>query len=588
MNPVWSLLYVPVTQALLLAWLPWWALRGRCWPDRNEHLLAALLMGLASAALSGWVFNAVGLGVVGGFGVWLGGWVLAGVLGWRHRLAGPTGRWDTILGLILLLALVVRLMHPLQVWSLGQSDAYSHLDFMMRVLERGRVGHPHYPPAFAWVMSFPALAWPGHPYWVARFGGAFFGAGLTLAVYGLLRRWEGPVAARVGAALLAGCPVFWLLQKTGVGVYANQLGLFLLVAGLWAYSANRWFWLVLAIIALAAAVPMMLPGALLLLGWWVVVDRPRMGVLLGMVALAGGAALCVVLLFAQLPAREGAVIARMLTGTSAGVMPNEAPWIDVFGLLARDFFAVKRMGYPSVGLNVVALSSVVVFIGAFWFGWRRQRSGWARVGLWGSWTGVGLYTGLFQFTTYQREGWSFLLACVCLSGLVADALWHHGLRATWRRAFVVMIVVASMVGLALPPVHPVDDVDEEVIPYLLALDPEVTLLARPRTGFQLGQGDLVRTLHPKTLLRVEQALVTEGLVYFLRDYPAPSPPVSRIMKWLQPGLTSVIEQEQQRAESDNLLIEEAIADRVVRVERVAPHLAVWVLHQADSEGSDDE
>ncbi len=36
---------------------------------------------------------------------------------------------------------------------------------------------------------------------------------------------------------MAGCPAFVLLQKTGVGCFANQLGSFLIPAALWAYAS---------------------------------------------------------------------------------------------------------------------------------------------------------------------------------------------------------------------------------------------------------------------------------------------------------------------------------------------------------------
>jgi hypothetical protein len=52
-------------------------------------------------------------------------------------VCGGTGSWRRLL----LLAWAVRVLHPLQTWALGQSDAYSHLGFLRAVLEKRAGGN---------------------------------------------------------------------------------------------------------------------------------------------------------------------------------------------------------------------------------------------------------------------------------------------------------------------------------------------------------------------------------------------------------------------------------------------------------------
>ena len=221
--PPLQLVQVTGIQMLLYLLLPAWTLVRFRWRDAGEVLFAALVAGLASAALWGRVCNGSGIGMAPATAIWIGAWIGAGAwVRWKKRAAEPL-RWDGVLAAILLLAWAVRMLHPLQTWALGQSDAYSHLGFLRDVLENGQVGNGDYPPAYSWVLAFPAWLLHGHPYWMARFGGAFFGAGLALGAYALLAQIRGRAAGLAAAALVAGCPVFVLLQKTGVGCFANQL-----------------------------------------------------------------------------------------------------------------------------------------------------------------------------------------------------------------------------------------------------------------------------------------------------------------------------------------------------------------------------
>ena len=101
------------------------------------------------------------------------------------------------------------------------------------------------------------------------------------------------------------------------------------------------------------------------------------------------------------------------------------------------------------------------------------------------------------------------------------------------------------------------------------------MLARGMSGFESGQGDVVRTLHPKVLADVSGIAAATGPVYFLRDRPPPRPRVSPVTKTLQPALASVNERAQARAEADNRRLEEQLAGFEIRKMEYSRYLEIW-------------
>ena len=77
------------------------------------------------------------------------------------------------------------------------------------------------------------------------------------------------------------------------------------------------------------------------------------------------------------------------------------------------------------------------------------------VGIWGLLTSIQAGTGFLQFSAYQREGWSLLVATCCLSGIMAARIYRLGesFRLFRFSVFVLMAVSAAWVVMN-PPSHP--------------------------------------------------------------------------------------------------------------------------------------
>jgi hypothetical protein len=481
MQDVFMAVAVPVTQGLLYALPPWlavrrWSVAGP-WP---LTLLLSLLLGLISQSLCGFVWSRFVPGAAAGEGmVYLGFWLLLALAATVRRsppsrlpMDAPLTAWESagLIG-ILFLALAVRSLHPLQTWALGQSDAYTHLTMLRELLADGRLTNSGYPPGYAWTLALPASLFSLDAYFVARFGGAFYGAVLVLAVYALVRFGCLRARAALFSAFFAACfPGLLLLLKTGVGVFANQLGLLLvpcvflgLLLTHYAPPMRRVVWplVAAALLGLLLAVPMMALQAILMvvvtqllfLAWHSAADRQRVARRLLWLLPAAAVGLLPLLGVGRIWLSRSAVV--LTQGDEAFVAASIHP--DTLGvgpallLLVRDFFGIKRWGFHQPLLDVALLVLLALFLAATVWGFRQRRPGWLLVGCWGALTAVQTATGFLQFTAYQREGWSLLIALACLGGLVAEGLW--GWRRWFRPLMVAGLACSAGWTLAHPPAH---------------------------------------------------------------------------------------------------------------------------------------
>ncbi|MGD9781188.1 MAG: hypothetical protein AB7V14_03445 [Kiritimatiellia bacterium] len=472
------LLIVQASLWAFYALVPWLALNR--WLARDPwpvQWALAVLAGTASQAVLSLVWS-LGIrqparGEGGGYLVF---WLIAALVFWLKKPPAAGGSpeklslWEHAgLAATLLAGFAVRLVHPLRCWALGQSDAYSHLSMFRDVAATGSLGNALYPPGYAWTMSMPAAVLGVDPYHVARFGGAFFGMAMVLGVYFFLGEGCRDRRAALAGAFLAACfPGFMLLHKTGVGAFANQAGLFFLpmvfggalAAGVRERRRRGIGVGAGALAGMLISVPMMgLHVILVVLLFWIcggcngkwmfppwLRRHAWVPVLVLVVALAA---------LVRLGSGTLAVTTAVLTTADETVAANfHRETIDGLTsliLLSRDFFSVKRWGVGNPLVDAAFAGLAFVFAGLAAAGIRRKNAGLILLGGWGGLAAVQTATGFLQFTAYQREGWSLLMAAACLGGLVAAGL---GARFRFLRpAIAGALAFSAAATLWRPPAH---------------------------------------------------------------------------------------------------------------------------------------
>lgn len=483
-----SLIVPPLITAL-------WLSEHNSWP---KTLLFALVLGLSTQGLLGFLSNHfLHTGITLEITIYFFGWLIATIViairqGKNKFLQRyPVSGEDIILIGILFLAIAVRSIDPLQHMALGQSDAYSHLQFLRNVIDTGFVHNIIYPPGYHWILALPTAAFHLDPYLVARYGGAFFGAGLVLAVYVLVKSIAGNPAALLSAFLVSCFPGLNLLLKTGVGAFANQLGLFFIPVVYYFYiiteenkfrkSSMGYILIGLSLIGLSISVPMMLIQVLLIL--FVI----RMSLLLGnrdkwlpqTKILTLSILPAIILLSAHLllagPIHQQKTIEVITAGTSINTSPFPADKIlgeneqtkrsystrhlhTVLNhpamTLLFDFLSGKRWGTGNFLFNIAGSLILMISGTIMLWGFRERKRGWVVIGIWGLITSVQTITGIFQFSGYQREGWSLMIAAACLSGVIGGIVYGWGKRRILFKAAMVIAISLSILGSFIyPPVH---------------------------------------------------------------------------------------------------------------------------------------
>ncbi len=510
----WALMVPPL-------FVVWKLGRGAC---RWSVVLNAWILGCASQGLLGlfWNWKIQGHPSVEA-AVYYGFWLAVSLLVARkstsrlnaEQVQGSEGTW---LGAILLAGLFVRLLHPLDHAALGQSDAYSHLQFIRHVVADGMIHNQIYPPAYSWIMALPSISLGVDPYELARFGGAFWGAGLILALFALARGEDKPWAGLMAGALVAFCPAWMPLMKTGVGAYANQVGLFLVPLILLSYARldrrGSFAFLLILSTGLVATVPMMWISLVPVLAMDRVVARltsetawiRRTGyVLIALVPALG-------LLVWQSSRMQGlhrevtvAIVTAGESSDSSSVASTEiqsrTPSAEM--VMLKNFLSIKRIGYGDGRMNAAGIGLGFMFCGALFVGMRKQKGALRLMGIWGLITSVQAGTGFLQFSGYQREGWALLLATAWLGGTVGSAVlerWkaYRGLRGLVLGLFVVCFLWTGF----HPPGHAASfsTVEDELIDVARTVARRsgqgrpLTIVARSFTGFHGNQGDLIEAV----------------------------------------------------------------------------------------------
>lgn len=628
-------LAVLITQLMLYTALPMWALRRPVrWPS---SWLQALVLALAAQSLiglvAGWMIPQAQRWVPWIYGLV---WLLLRLM--PERTDARLNRdecFDPFLLLLLALSVVIRWIHPWQTWALGQSDAYAHLMFINDVVHGGRLSNPIYPPGFAWIMALPSMVFGLDPYTVARFGGAFHGAGLVLGLYVLVHEWAGRTGARAAAAVATGFPLAWVLTKTGVGAFANQVGLLALPAGWW--GASRWWSsdssrdiTILSVgifLVLGIATPMMLIQFCLLLGiaGFVLLIRDSRSwgrsLRLALLAIPGVLLFLGHLLHAGGVAR-GQTSAYLVGEEVSGPIDEENADSSmdirrdhVSGMFA-DFLRIKRMGFGSSMLNGASALAFGAFTASAVWGYRARRVPLLLLGVWGATTTLQAATGVWQLSYYQREGWSLMMAVIVLGGVLTEAMLRHPLLASLRTTVLTVSLAGAMTGLIWPPAHRLfaSPAENELIAFIRAANgdrsarrlwPElekewrvfdgvsrVHMVVRPISGFSNRIGDPVHALATGRLRAYDRAVppasgeLTIGLLDAADEPPARA---GWIMRLLQAGLTDEFIKRRNRASIESAALENELRALGLpeRVWILSPRLRALLLFPAEKGGRDE-
>lgn len=489
----------------------WTVLRFRPMTGVTERIVMAAGLGLSSQAILGMVWNHLvrHAPVAEGWFYYL-FWLMTSLLfAWLipspkapkrrplyKRLGGPVSIFGLCLMAIIAAGIGLRSIDALTHASLGQSDAYTHLQFLRDVISRGQIRNIVYPPGYSWVLALPTLTFNLDAYLVARYVGPFFGA-LMIATLALLGRRYSAAAGLFAAFLAALCPFLEPLIKTGMGAFANQIGLFLLPLAILIHGApmafrhaaqevpapavtegtGQWniapFLFTVILLGLTATVPIFLFNLAMIMGLFALtrhftapsVGKPKRVLALARFLLpfllALGLASWHFLRPGELHLTTTAVLVTGIETPAKEVLTTKAAPTLVMRLkannatkLAMDWLTVKRTLRGGGIMNVAGGALGALFIGILAVGLRRKVPFLMLLGLWGLLTTVQVTTGMFDFSLYQRSGWLLLQAITLAGGVIAAALYDgEKARKVMRPLIGVGCALLAVAALAFPPQH---------------------------------------------------------------------------------------------------------------------------------------
>lgn len=569
-------LIIVLCSAMISTVVPTWLASRRLLPQSEgfEVFFTALVLGLVSQSVFGLLWNHLvsrdaGIEVIFYYFFWVTISVILLVLPRRsssRKQESDQKINEKILLSILCIAVVVRSIHPLRHIALGQSDAYSHLHFLKDVINLGYLQNPIYPPGYHWVLALPTLTFHLDPFNVVRYVGAFFGAGLVLAVFVIVKGAFNDTSAFFSAFFTACFPGFYLLQKTGVGAFANQLGLFLIPAILYFYirmieNEFRWssynFLFIVSLMGFIVSVPMMMIHVCLIIileRIFVLVIRPSGWASRSVIVAASGIpALLLFLFHLQHPVKfiqtEAVVffVKKQIRMTADAAVTIHRTFISDYlnhpvMKMIIDFVSIKRWGFGNALLDAIGCLLIIFFMVIFYHSIKKGKSFLTIMSIWGMLTTVQSLTGFLQLSAYQREGWSLLIVIACLSGIVGAHIYRWGIDR-WkimRPLLYLFLIISTGWSIFSPPGHlmlnswaeddiiriirnlsspaihqdPLEKRDDHrdrdimVIRNTLSEFLPVTIIARNFSGWWTGQGEMINVVmhHPTA---VENEVITE-------------------------------------------------------------------------------
>ncbi len=459
--------------------------RLQSFPNRATLLVVSAGLGLSSQALLGFFWNHSGLGwpIAEGI-VYFSFWLAVGIamqLRPERTPSTPTPQaplfaQPPFLAILLVAAFTLRSFDALNHASLGQSDAYTHLQFLRDVVSCGHIRNIVYPPGYSWVLALPVMTFNLDAYLVARYVGPFFGTLMIVALYLLGCRYS--QVAGLFAAFLAGvCPLFYPLIKTGMGAFANQLGLLLFPLALLLYLVEARILFIFILLGLTISVPLFVFNLALIIfahkllcfpssprspqntakRWWLT----SLLLLLAFLLAFGLASYH----FLKPGKLHLTTTATLVTGIETPAPKKQSistrpPTIiekietHPAGKLVVDLLTVKRWGMGNTLMNLATLTLAGIFSSILVVGFRRSADLLKLIGIWGLITTLEASTGFLEWSRYQRSGWLLMQATALAGGLIAA--WFYGLekmRGLIRTLIVLGLSISLILVLWMPPQH---------------------------------------------------------------------------------------------------------------------------------------
>jgi|GEM_PF-3462885 len=424
-----------------------------------------------------------------------------------YRIAMNTRQAYGLMAGVLLLGAIIRLIGPVSMPALGQSDAYAHLQFLNDWLAAKSLRHSYYPTGYFWLVGMPASVLQAEAYWIARYVGVVWGCLTIVTVFVLTRRAFGYFAGLWAAFLVAAFPAFSWLQKTGVGMYPSQAGIVLVPLLLWSWDhiwtgALKKLWAVFIVsVLLAWTVPMMLIDLLPFLMIDVSIrcgrkELPRKAkVALGSIVAVG--LLSLIVLMGVIGIERVTHIAQLVAGVENKGDASLRSLFDIVGL-----FLLPVRGLPA-GLwpSLAALLVGIMLLGIALRAWTMHPAA-RMIALWALYTWAQSVFGFCQFPLYMRAGWFLLMALAMLGGWMAVGMLKR-ISPKSRYTVTTALILTSGLSFVFPPTP---------VPHLSPAENDLVRVLRDLQAWSQGKID---ESSPEWLshLNAQQKLIVWSRIY---------------------------------------------------------------------------
>lgn len=360
---------------------------------------------------------------------------------------------------ILVAAALLRLIDPLRQAALGQSDAYSHLFIINQILLNGNLGGTIYPPGYHWIVALPLMIFPLDPYLMARYGGAFFGLLLVLALYNLVvtDKLKHPAILTL---LLAACfPGMYFLVKTSIGIFPNQFGLLLLPVIFFHFFlvtnniSLSYVSLSILLLGLLVSVPMMFLN-IVIVGFFYSLSAYFLHAY--RISFLNLRILSIFTIIFIISVIYFTLVNRDIVFSSINIISNHQNPLSIshaLVILLSDYFSLKRIGFDVPVYNYILIFIGLVIFVSIYVACSLKHHLFVIISVWSLLSYIETALGIFQFSSYQRAGWELLMGFSVLSGYLYWTLFRIWRTPILTLPVLLLLFVFSLASFVFYPRH---------------------------------------------------------------------------------------------------------------------------------------